>query len=318
MKKVLITGVNGQIGSELIEELKIHHGCKNVIGLDIRQPTDITNNNFTITDVTDKKGIQEVIDKYNIDTIYHLASILSAKGESNPDQTWYVNLNGLKNILDLARKYKIRVFWPSSIAVFGPQSPKHNTPQTTVLDPKTMYGITKLTGELLCNYYFDRFGVDVRSIRYPGIISYKTLPGGGTTDYAVEIFYNAIKKKEYHCFVKPKTRLPMIYMDDAIKAALEIMTVDQSKIKIRTSYNLMATSFSVEELANEIKKYIPDFKCYYAPDHRQKIADSWPEAIDDSRARRDWNWEHKYDLSLIVSDMIEKISHKYSLGESDE
>lgn len=318
MKKILVTGANGQIGSELIEELKIQHGSKNVIGLDIKKTTDKTNNNFIIADVTDKKEMKNVIDKYNFQTIYHLASILSAKGENNPDQAWYVNINGLKNILDLAKEHKISIFWPSSIAVFGPKSPKYNTPQMTVMDPNTMYGITKVSGELLCNYYFEKFGVDVRSIRYPGIISYKTQPGGGTTDYAVEIFYQAITKNEYHCFVKAGTRLPMMYMDDAIKAAIKIMNTEQSKINIRTSYNLMATSFSVQELVNEIKKHISDFKCYYEPDSRQEIADSWPETIDDSKARQDWNWKPTFDLSLIVNDMIQNISHKYSTDKKEK
>ena len=310
MKRILITGVHGQIGSELIEELQNQYGMENVIGVDIKERPFPPNGICEIVDVIDKKGIQSIIEKYDIDTVFHLASLLSAKGEKKPDIAWDVNMNGLKNILDLARDYKMTVFWPSSIAVFGPNSPKKNTPQSTVLDPNTMYGITKVAGELLCNYYFEKFAVDVRSVRYPGIISYKTEPGGGTTDYAVEIFLEAVKKKEYTCFVGPETRLPMMYMADAIKAALDIMQADVSQVKTRTSYNLTAVSFSVAELVIEMKKYIPEFSCHYAPDFRQNIANSWPQVIDDSEARQDWGWEHTYDLPLIVKDMLEQLNKR--------
>lgn len=308
MKRILITGVHGQIGSELIEELQNQYGIENVIGVDIKERPSSSNGICEIIDVVDKIGIQTVIEQYNIDTVFHLASLLSAKGEKKPDLAWEVNLIGLKNVLDLAKEYKMMVFWPSSIAVFGPNSPKQNTPQSTVLDPNTMYGITKVGGELLCNYYFEKFAVDVRSVRYPGIISYKTVPGGGTTDYAVEIFYEAVKKKEYTCFVGPETRLPMMYMADAIKAALDIMNAEVSQIKVRSSYNLTAVSFSVAELVIEIKKYIPDFICHYAPDFRQNIANSWPQVINDSHARQDWNWTHEYDLPKIVEDMLKHLS----------
>jgi nucleoside-diphosphate-sugar epimerase len=308
MKRILITGVHGQIGSELIEELQNQYGTENVIGLDIKERSPAPGGICEAADVVNTAALRSVIEKYNIDTVYHLASLLSAKGEKRPDLAWDVNLNGLKNILDLAKEYKMKVFWPSSIAVFGPNSPKQNTPQSTVLDPNTMYGITKVSGELLCNYYFEKFAVDVRSVRYPGIISYKTVPGGGTTDYAVEIFFEAVKEKTYTCFVGPETRLPMMYMADAIQAALDIMKADVSQIKIRSSYNLTAVSFSVAELVIEIKKYIPDFTCQYAPDFRQNIANSWPQVINDSQARQDWGWEHTYDLPKIVKDMLENLS----------
>jgi nucleoside-diphosphate-sugar epimerase len=311
MKRILITGVNGQIGSELIETVQSQYGTESVIGLDIIKGSSCTSCGvYEIGDVTEKEGIQTVLEKHRIGTVFHLASLLSAKGEQHPDQAWDVNLNGLKNILDLAREYKLKVFWPSSIAVFGPDTPKNNTPQLSVLNPNTMYGITKVAGELLCHYYFEKFGVDVRSVRYPGIISYKTEPGGGTTDYAVAMFYEAVKNKSYTCFVGPQTRLPMMYMPDAIKAALDIMSADASHISIRTSYNLTAVSFSAAELADEIKKHLPDFICHYAPDFRQKIADSWPQTIDDSLARQDWGWSHQYDLVMIVKDMMNNISRK--------
>ncbi len=312
MKRILITGSNGQIGSDLITVLAARYGIENVIGLDLEAPRAFDRRkevkNYEIMDVTNKEGLQEIIKKHEINTVYHLASILSATGEMKPDLAWQVNIVGLKNMLDLAKDYEMQVFWPSSIAAFGPNSPKVNTPQMTVLDPNTMYGVTKVSGELLCNYYFEKYDIDVRSLRYPGLISYKTPPGGGTTDYAVEIFYEAIKKKEYTCFVSADTRLPMMYMPDAIKATLDIMQVEPEKIKIRTSYNLAAISFSAKELAAEIKRHIPQFVCRYEPDFHQEIADSWPKEIDDSQAREDWGWQHEYDLAAMTEDMIEKLS----------
>jgi nucleoside-diphosphate-sugar epimerase len=309
MKKILITGVNGQIGSELYEILQDRFGADQVVGLDIVKTLSSSSCGLYETgDVTDKEGMRKVIENYGIDTVFHLASLLSAKGELHPDQAWDVNLNGLKNMLDLAREFELKVFWPSSIAVFGPDTPKQHTPQLTLLNPTTMYGITKVAGELLCQYYHQRFGVDVRSVRYPGIISYKTEPGGGTTDYAVAIFYEAVKNKSYTCFVGSRTRLPMMYMPDAIKAALDIMQAEASRLTVRTSYNLTAVSFSAEELAGAIAQRLPGFICTYAPDFRQKIADSWPQTIDDSVARRDWGWRHEYDLSMIADDMLEKLS----------
>ncbi|OQY29545.1 MAG: hypothetical protein B6244_03305 [Candidatus Cloacimonetes bacterium 4572_55] len=313
MKRILITGANGQIGSELITELGGWHGHENVIGLDLQVPRHFIQRkevgNYEIMNVMDKIGLQEIVERYDISVIYHLASLLSATGEMKPDLTWDVNLNGLKNVLDLAKKYDIQVFWPSSIAAFGPSSPRMNTPQATVLEPNTMYGVTKVAGELLCNYYFHKFNVDVRSLRYPGLISYKTLPGGGTTDYAVEIFYEAVRNKRYTCFVKPGTRLPMMYMPDAIKATVDIMDASSHKIKVRTSYNLSAISFSAEELVAEIKKHIPEFVCVYEPDFHQAIADSWPQNIDDSIARRDWGWEHDYNLAAMTEDMLKKLKN---------
>jgi len=268
---------------------------------------------FEYVDTTEKENIVKVVKKYDIDTIYHLAAVLSAVGEENPQQAWHVNMGGLYNILEVAREYNVvRVFWPSSIAVFGPNASRVETPQDAVLIPKTMYGVTKVAGELLCNYYFIRFGLDVRSVRYPGIISSETPPGGGTTDYAVEIFYEAIKKKRYTCFVRRDTVLPMMYMPDCIKATIDLMEAEPSRIKYHTSYNVAAMSFSAGELAAEIKKHVPDFKCEYKPDFRQKIADSWPKSIDDSVARRDWGWNPSYDLAAMTKDMIEKLTKKFA------
>jgi nucleoside-diphosphate-sugar epimerase len=313
MKKILITGINGQIGSELSEKLEGIVGVENIVGLDVRPATPPYRIIHEIVDVTQKDALRHVIERYSIDTIFHLASILSARGEQNPDQAWEINTTGFKNILDLCRGKNIKVFWPSSIAVFGPTTPKENTPQDTVVEPSTMYGITKRAGEMLCRYYFEKFQVDVRSVRYPGIISYKTEPGGGTTDYAVEIFYEALRDKVYTSFVGPETCLPMMYMDDAVNAAIQIMQCDPAKIKIHSSYNLTGVSFTVAEMVKEIQKYIPEFRCNYAPDFRQQIADSWPKTIDDSRARRDWGWQHQYDLPAITKVMLEKLREKLRL-----
>ncbi|MEM3075859.1 MAG: NAD-dependent epimerase/dehydratase family protein, partial [Candidatus Bilamarchaeaceae archaeon] len=252
-----------------------------------------------------------VVKKYGIDTIYHLASILSAKGEQNPELAWHVNIGTLKNVLDIARDQKLeRVFWPSSIAAFGPTTPRERTPQRTILEPGTMYGVTKVTGELLCNYYFRKWGVDVRSVRYPGLISYKAPPGGGTTDYAVAIFHAALKDKKYECYLREDSALPMMYMPDAIRGTIQLMEADASKITIRTSYNLAAISFTPKEIAEEIRKHIPEFTCTYKPDFRQAIADSWPKSIDDSQARKDWGWTHEYDLAKMTKDMLEKLKAK--------
>lgn len=313
MKRVLITGINGQIGSELSEQLENLVGAENIIGLDVRPSIPPYRITHEIVDVTKKEALRQVIERYHIDTIFHLASILSAKGEQNPDQTWEINTGGLKNVLDLCRGKNIQVFWPSSIAVFGPTTPKENTPQNTVVEPSTMYGITKRVGEMLCQYYFTKFKVDVRSVRYPGIISHKTEPGGGTTDYAVEIFYEALRDKVYTSFVGPETCLPMMYMDDAVQAAIQILQCDPKQIKIRSSYNLTGVSFTVAQIVEEIKKYIPEFRCNYAPDFRQTIADSWPKSIDDSCARRDWGWQHKYNLARITKVMLEKLRNKLKL-----
>ncbi len=318
MKKILVTGSVGQIGSELVPALRAKHGNENVVATGHRtMPSESFRNAgpFEIVDVMDKEAFKAIIEKHDIDTVYHLVSILSAAGEKNPDLAWDVNMETLKNVLDLAREHEMsRVFWASSIAAFGPSTPKDNTPQMTVMDPNTMYGLTKVAGELLCNYCFEKHGVDVRSLRYPGIVSYKTLPGGGTTDYAVEIFYEALKNRKYTCFLKEDATLPMMYMPDAVKATIDIMQADSSRIKNRMSYNLAAVSFSPKEIAEEIKKHIPEFECTYEPDFRQKIAESWPKVIDDSSARKDWGWKHEFGLAEMTKDMLEKLSEKLGVN----
>jgi len=319
-EKILVTGATGQIGSELTLKLRKKYGNDNVVAAGHkRKPSEklLESGPFVYLDVTDKEAIEKVVKEYEIDTIYHLAAVLSAIGEEKPQLAWHVNINGLYNVLEVTREHGVqRVFWPSSIAVFGPEAPRVNTPQNTVLIPRTVYGVTKVAGELLCNYYFTKFGVDVRSVRYPGIISSETLPGGGTTDYAVEIFYEAIKHRRYVCFVREDTVLPMMYMPDCLKAALDLMEADADKITCRTSYNVSAMSFSAGELVAEIKKYIPDFTCEFKPDFRQKIADSWPMSIDDSAARRDWGWKPAYDLAAMTRDMIEKLTRKLAEGNA--
>jgi len=314
MKRILVTGACGQIGSELTMALRERYGPENVVAAGHKtQPSEKlrTSGPFVFIDVTRRETVEEVVRRYDIDTIYHLAAILSAVGEKKPQLAWRVNMDGLYNILEIAREYDlVRVFWPSSIAVFGPETPRENTPQETVLRPTTMYGVTKVAGELLCDYYFRRFGVDVRGVRYPGVISSETLPGGGTTDYAVEMFYEAIKHKRYTCFVREDTVLPMIYMPDCIKAAIQLMEADLSRLKHHNGFNLAAMSFSAGELAAEIKKHIPEFVCEYKPDFRQEIADSWPRTIDDSAAREEWGWEPSYDLAAMTADMLEKLESR--------
>jgi len=318
MKRILVTGATGQIGSELTIELRKKYGGDNVIAAGHRRkPSEklVNSGPFQYIDVTNRESIEKVVQKYDIDTIYHLAAVLSAIGEEKPRIAWKVNMNGLYTVLEIAREHGLaRVFWPSSIAVFGPEAPRVNTPQDTVLIPRTMYGVTKVAGELLCNYYFLRFGLDVRSVRYPGVISSETPPGGGTTDYAVEIFYEAVKNKRYTCFVRENTVLPMMYMPDCIKAAIDLMEADASRIKCRTSYNVTGTSFSAGELTSKIKRYIPEFGCEYKPDFRQKIADSWPMSIGDSVAREEWGWNPTYDLSAMTKDMIEKLTKRFAEG----
>jgi len=318
MKRILVTGATGQIGSELTMELREKYGGDNVIAAGHRRkPSEklVNSGPFEYIDITDRDSIEKTVQKYDINTIYHLAAVLSAIGEEKPQIAWKVNMNGLYNILEIAREHGlVRVFWPSSMAVFGPEAPRVNTPQDAVLIPHTMYGVTKVAGELLCNYYFLRFGLDVRSVRYPGVISSETPPGGGTTDYAVEIFYEAVKKKRYTCFVREDTVLPMMYMPDCIKAAVDLMEADSSRISCRTSYNVTGMSFSAGELTSEIKRYIPEFECEYKPDFRQKIADSWPMSIDDSLAREGWGWNPTYDLSVMTKDMIEKLTKRFAEG----
>ncbi|MDD2681263.1 MAG: NAD-dependent epimerase/dehydratase family protein [Patescibacteria group bacterium] len=313
-EKIMVTGSMGQIGSELIPALREKFGNENVIAVGHHTEPDQAFKDagpFEIADAQDKEALRGIIEKYNINIIYHLVGILSAVGEAKPDLAWNVNMVGLKNILELSVEYKIgRLFWPSSIAAFGPTTPLENTPQKTILEPTTMYGVTKVAGELLCQYYHIKYGLDVRSLRYPGIISWKTPPGGGTTDYAVAIYYEALEKQSYECFVNENTTLPMMYMDDAVRATIEIMEADPEKITVRTAYNLTALSFSASELADNVGKYINDFKCTFKPDERQKIADSWPSTIDDSRARKDWGWQHKFDLDKISVEMIKNLKNK--------
>lgn len=312
MKKILVTGAFGQIGSELVPKLQSIYGKDNVIAMGNKNIPQDFDGICVAANILDTEKIESFITQYNIDTIYHLASLLSATGESNPSLTWSVNIDGLKVILDLSVKHNCRVFWPSSIAAFGPTTPRDNTPQKTVLEPSTMYGVTKVSGELMCQYYFNKFGLDVRSLRYPGIISYKTPPGGGTTDYAVAIFYDGLQKGSYECFVKPETTLPMMYMDDAVHATLQIMNAEAKNITIRTSYNLAAISFTAQELAQELQKHIP-LNVSYTPDFRQNIADSWPKSIDDSFARKDWGWSHQFDLAKMTQVMLENLRIKFNL-----
>jgi len=318
MRRILVTGATGQIGSELTIELRKKHGGRNVIAAGHRRKPSkklADSGPFEYIDVTDRDSVEKLVQKYDIDTIYHLAAILSAIGEEKPQTAWKVNMDSLYNVLEIAREHGlVRVFWPSSLAVFGPEAPRINTRQDVVLIPRTIYGVTKVAGELLCNYYFLRFGLDVRSVRYPGIISSETPPGGGTTDYAVEIFYQAVKNKRYTCFVREDTVLPMMYMPDCIKAAIDLMEADPSRIKCRTSYNVTAMSFSAGELASEISKHIADFRCEYKPDFRQKIADCWPMSIDDTVAREEWGWNPTYDLSDMTKDMIEKLRKRFAEG----
>ncbi len=317
-KKILVTGSVGQIGSELTMELRQKYGNDNVVacGRKTKPSENLLNSGpFEYLDITNRETVKKVVKKYDIDTIYNMAAILSAVGEEKPLLCWDVNINGMYNILEIAREYDMdRVFVPSSIAAFGPETPKADTPNDTILKPKTMYGVTKVAGELLGDYYFKRFGIDCRGIRYPGIISSETPPGGGTTDYAVEIFYEAIKNKKYTCFVKTDTKLPMMYMPDCIKGTIDLMEADISKLKHHSDFNMASMSFSAGELADEIKKHIPEFKCDFKPDFRQEIADSWPQSIDDSAARNEWGWKPSYDLSSMTKDMLEKLGKRYDEG----
>lgn len=313
VSKVLIIGACGQIGSELTNALRILLGVDNVIASDIRESNEalVASGPFEIIDAKDFEDIKKNVLKHNVETIYLMAAMLSATGEKYPEKAWDLNMTSLFNVLNLAKENTVKkVFWPSSIAVFGPSTPKINTPQQTVMEPTTVYGITKQVGERWCEYYFNNYGVDVRSIRYPGIISWKTLPGGGTTDYAIDIFHKAISDGHYDCFLNEDTALPMMFMEDAVKATLDIMNANTNDVKIRSSYNLSAISFTPQELAAEIAKQIPEFTISYTPDFRQKIADSWPNSIDDSSARQDWNWNHSYDLEAITNQMLLQLKEK--------
>lgn len=313
-EKILIIGACGQIGSELTFKLREEYGAENVIASDISYSNlDIVNSgNFEIVDAQDYSSMKTCVEKYQIDTVYMMAAMLSATGEKYPMKAWDLNMSSLFNVLNLARaKFIKKVFWPSSIAVFGKTTPVDYTPQYTIMEPSTVYGITKQVGERWCEYYFNKYQVDVRSVRYPGIISWKTLPGGGTTDYAVDIYHKAITDGKFECFLKPDTKLPMMYMDDAIKATIDLMQAPVEKVKIRSSYNLAAVSFTPEDVAESIKKMRPDFEISYKPDYRQEIADTWPNSINDSYARQDWGWKHEFSLEAITKDMLSELEQKY-------
>jgi nucleoside-diphosphate-sugar epimerase len=309
-KRILIIGASGQIGNELTMCLRNMYSNQNVIASDIKQASKqvMDSGPFEILDAMNGKALEKIVSDYNITDVYLMAAMLSATAEKYPIKGWDLNMTSLFNVLNLAKDKKIeKVFWPSSIAVFGPTTPKINTPQHTIMEPATVYGISKQTGERWCEYYHKRYGVDVRSIRYPGLISYKTLPGGGTTDYAIEIFHKAIENKKYTCFLNAQTALPMMFMDDAINATVNIMLAPPQNIKIRNAYNLAALSFNPQELAASIQKHIPDFTINYEPDFRQAIADSWPASIDDAVARKDWGWQHTIDLDKMTKIMIDNL-----------
>jgi len=312
-EKILVIGASGQIGVELTLALRKMYGNANVVASDLREENDLLKGTgpYVSLDVMNKEMLHVQVIRQGITQIYLLAAILSATGEKNPNLAWSLNMQSLLNVLDIAREENLhKVYWPSSIAVFGPTSPKQNCPQATVIEPVTVYGISKFAGEFWCNYYNRRYNVDVRSLRYPGLISYKSAPGGGTTDYAVEIFHEALDEKKYECFLREDTYLPMMYMPDAIRATIELMEADASKISTRTSYNISGMSFSPKEIAAGIKKHIPEFSISYKPDYRQAIADSWPQSIDDTVARNDWAWKEEYTLERMTRDMLENLKHE--------
>ncbi|MDB4496916.1 NAD-dependent epimerase/dehydratase family protein [Flavobacteriaceae bacterium] len=307
---ILVLGASGQIGSELIEKLRTIYGSTHVVASDIRNgsPSLMNSGPFEIIDATDKEAIFAIVKKYNVTQIYLLAAMLSATGEKFPQKAWDLNMTSLLAVLDLAKdKHINQVFWPSSIAVFGSTSPKIHTPQKTIMEPSTVYGISKISGEFWCNYYHEKYGVDVRSLRYPGIISWKTKPGGGTTDYAVDIFFKALEQGSFECFLSEDTCLPMMYMEDAVHATVQIMQVNANQINIRTSYNLSAMNFTPKELASAIHQHLPNFTMTYKTDYRQAIADSWPDSIDDTIAREDWGWSPKYTLLKMTKDILENL-----------
>jgi len=309
-KRILIIGACGQIGTELTASLRSLYGAHKVIACDIREGDKalMKSGPFEIVDAMDYEAVEDIVIRYEITDVYLMAAMLSATAEKFPMKAWNLNINSLFHVLNLAKDKKIeKIFWPSSIAVFGPTTPKEDTPQRTIMEPSTVYGISKQTGERWCEYYNKRYGVDVRSIRYPGLISYTTLPGGGTTDYAVDIYYKAIKHKKYICFLNAETTLPMMYMEDAIRATIGIMEAKSEDIKVRSAYNLAGMSFNPEEITASIKKQLPDFDISYEPDFRQAIADSWPQSIDDSEARKDWNWKHQYSLDETTEIMLKNL-----------
>ncbi|MGV7206497.1 NAD-dependent epimerase/dehydratase family protein [Oxalobacteraceae bacterium A2-2] len=319
MERILVIGANGQIGSELVEALAAKHGADNVIASDISSTNLYHAQRYTQLNVLDRDALAALVAQVGITQVYQLAAMLSATGEAAPLKAWTLNMDGLLNILEVARERNavgkpLRIFWPSSIAAFGPNTPAQDTPQTTVMDPTTIYGISKLAGERLCEYYFIKYGVDVRSIRYPGIISYKSPPGGGTTDYAIAIFHSALRGERYECFLGPHTTLPMIYMPDAIRATIELMEAPAEQVKVRSSYNVAGVSFNPEQLAAAIARKRPDFKIAYKPDSRQAIADSWPHSLDDAAARADWGWKARIGIDDMVDDMLANV--KVNLGKA--
>jgi nucleoside-diphosphate-sugar epimerase len=310
MSKIIVIGSCGQIGTELVLALRALNGAQNVIGADLKEecPPILANGPYLKLDILDREAVRKYIIDEHVEEVYLLAALLSATAEKNPDFAWRLNMEGLFTILDLAKEGHVKkVFWPSSIAVFGPTTPADLTPQHTVMEPSTVYGISKQAGERWCEYYFNKFGVDVRSIRYPGLISYKSLPGGGTTDYAVDIFYKAKSQGNFTCFLKEDTALPMMFMDDAIRGTIELMQAPAEQIKIRSAYNLAGSSFTPAELATSIQKHLPDFSISYEPDFRQAIADSWPNSIDDSHAQKDWGWKAEFDTDAMVKVMLENV-----------
>lgn len=309
MKKptILVIGAGGQLGSELTQGLRDHYTDATVIATDIREPAGYSGN-FEHLDATDRSALHRLIGKYKITQLYHLAAMLSAKGEQDPEAAWRLNMDSLIHVLQAAVEFRIeRVYWPSSIAVFGPMTPKDNTPQHTITDPTTVYGISKVSGERWCAWYHARYGVDVRSLRFPGLIGYKAQPGGGTTDYAVDIYFSAVKNRRYTCFLKEDTRLPMMYMDDAIRATIELMEADSNRISIRSSYNIAGISVTPREIADSIRRHMPEFEIRYEPDYRQAIAESWPRSIDDSTARNDWGWRPSYGLEEMTAEMLQRL-----------
>ncbi len=313
-EKILVIGSSGQIGTELVQNLRNIYGVENVIASDVKITEQSKEGPFEVIDVLNAQGLLEIVKRHKVNQVYLLAALLSATAEKMPKLAWDLNMNGLLNVLELAKEKIInKIYWPSSIAVFGPNTPKENTPQYTVMEPSTVYGISKQAGERWCEYYFNRYGVDVRSLRYPGLIGWKSAPGGGTTDYAVHIFHEGLKSGTYECFLSENAVLPMMYMPDAVKATISIMQAEPEKIKIRSSYNLAGFSFSPKEIAAEIKKHIPDFRITYKQDSRQQIADSWPKSIDASEAFKDWGWKPEFDLTGMTSDMIKNLQKKQSI-----
>lgn len=311
MERILVIGAGGQLGTELVEALIRRHGTESVIATDLQIPEHHPGVHFETLDVLDREQLDDMVISNKITTIYHLAALLSGNAEKHPLFAWKLNMEGLLNVLELGRvNPELKIFWPSSIGVFGPTTPKEDTQQSTIMEPNTVYGISKMAGERWCQYYFEHYNVDVRSLRYPGLIGYKSLPGGGTTDYAVDIFYKAIQGENFECFLKEDTVLPMMYIEDAVRATIELMEAPAEKISVRSSYNLAAFSFSPSEIYEQIKLQYPDFDISYAPDFRQQIADSWPATIDDSKARQDWQWQENYDLEGLVEVMITNLSEK--------